>query len=47
MTYVVSDLHGNYDKFKELIDKIRAKINQLPPKALQRKHRPRDQSHRN
>ena len=22
MTYVVSDLHGNYDKFKQLIDKI-------------------------
>ena len=22
MTYVVSDLHGNYDKFKELMDKI-------------------------
>lgn len=22
MTYVVSDLHGNYDKFKELIEKI-------------------------
>ena len=22
MTYVVSDLHGNYDKFKQLIEKI-------------------------